>query len=157
MHNGVDPLVAALQTTTRDLMTLALQSLDGAERGLTLAHLRLLLVVSERRHSTCAELAPRLGISASSITRQADRLVQSGHLTRQPDPDNRRAVLLEPTDRGRRAVEDVLARRAAVFEQITTDLPPALRRSLTQGLAALHLNYERLRDVERDLVTSTGG
>lgn len=43
------------------------------------------------------ELAARLGITSASMTSLVDRLVGSGHVTREPHPSDRRAVILRPT------------------------------------------------------------
>lgn len=43
------------------------------------------------------ELAARLGITSASMTSLVDRLVQSGYVTREPHPTDRRALVLRPT------------------------------------------------------------
>ncbi|CAM5596922.1 MarR family transcriptional regulator [Streptomyces hirsutus] len=51
------------------------------------------------------ELAARLGVEASHVTRTVQQLQKSGHVTRVPDPDDRRAhrVELSPSSSGRTA------------------------------------------------------
>ncbi|NUT69608.1 MarR family winged helix-turn-helix transcriptional regulator [Pseudarthrobacter sp. C4D7] len=43
------------------------------------------------------QLGARLGITSASMTSLVDRLVAAGHVTREPHPSDRRAVLLRPT------------------------------------------------------------
>lgn len=43
------------------------------------------------------ELASRLGITSASMTSLVDRMVKSGHVTREPHPKDRRALVLRPT------------------------------------------------------------
>ncbi|GGH91326.1 MarR family winged helix-turn-helix transcriptional regulator [Arthrobacter liuii] len=43
------------------------------------------------------ELAARLAITSASMTSLVDRLVAGGHVTREPHPSDRRAVILRPT------------------------------------------------------------
>ncbi|MDP9887330.1 MarR family transcriptional regulator [Pseudarthrobacter enclensis] len=43
------------------------------------------------------ELAGRLGVTSASMTSLVDRLVAGGHVTREPHPSDRRAVILRPT------------------------------------------------------------
>ncbi|WP_149552771.1 MarR family winged helix-turn-helix transcriptional regulator [Streptomyces marokkonensis] len=50
------------------------------------------------------ELAARLGVEASHVTRTVQQLQKSGHVTRVPDPDDRRAQRIELTDAGRQAI-----------------------------------------------------
>ncbi|WP_320777757.1 MarR family transcriptional regulator [Streptomyces sp. CRN 30] len=53
------------------------------------------------------ELANRLGVEASHVTRQVQQLLKSGYVTRVPDPDDRRAQRIELTEAGREAVRRV--------------------------------------------------
>jgi DNA-binding MarR family transcriptional regulator len=50
------------------------------------------------------ELAARLGVEASHVTRTVQQLQKSGHVTRVPDPDDRRAQRIELTGTGREAI-----------------------------------------------------
>lgn len=54
-------------------------------------------------------LAKRLGISTAAVTVAIDRLVNLGHVSRQPHPTDRRRLLVVPTpDSSRRAMENLL-------------------------------------------------
>ncbi|MFF5636578.1 MarR family winged helix-turn-helix transcriptional regulator [Streptomyces sp. NPDC012825] len=56
-----------------------------------------------------SELIQSLGLDPSTVTKMLQRLEQSGHVRRGPDPADRRAVLVEATERGqalRAGVED---------------------------------------------------
>ncbi|WP_033209576.1 MarR family winged helix-turn-helix transcriptional regulator [Streptomyces bikiniensis] len=56
-----------------------------------------------------SELIQSLGLDPSTVTKMLQRLEQSGHVRRGPDPADRRAVLVEATERGqalRTGVED---------------------------------------------------
>lgn len=48
-----------------------------------------------------SELARRLGISTASTTTAIDRLVALGHVTREPNPKDRRGVLVVPQEASR--------------------------------------------------------
>lgn len=50
--------------------------------------------------ATTMRLARHLGITKQAASEIVTHLVDSGYLVRRPDPDDRRAVLLELTDRG---------------------------------------------------------
>ncbi|MER5601945.1 MarR family transcriptional regulator [Streptomyces sp. NPDC002265] len=50
------------------------------------------------------ELAQRLGVEASHVTRTVQQLEKSGYVTRVPDPDDGRAQRIQLTVAGRRAV-----------------------------------------------------
>ena len=51
------------------------------------------------------ELASRLAVEASHVTRQVQQLERTGHIIRVPDPDDGRAQLIKLTDAGRGTVE----------------------------------------------------
>jgi DNA-binding MarR family transcriptional regulator len=53
------------------------------------------------------ELANRLAVEASHVTRQVQQLQKAGYVTRAPDPDDRRAQRIELTATGEEAVERV--------------------------------------------------
>ncbi|MFJ4339849.1 MarR family winged helix-turn-helix transcriptional regulator [Streptomyces sp. NPDC088915] len=56
-----------------------------------------------------SELIQSLGLDPSTVTKMLQRLEQSGHVRRGPDPADRRAVLVEATEKGqalRAGVED---------------------------------------------------
>jgi DNA-binding MarR family transcriptional regulator len=50
------------------------------------------------------ELAQRLGVEASHVTRTVQQLERNGYVSRIPDPDDRRAQRIRLTDAGREAV-----------------------------------------------------
>lgn len=54
-----------------------------------------------------SELATRMAVEASHVTRQVQQLQKTGYLTRVPDPDDRRAQLIQLTPFGREAVERI--------------------------------------------------
>ncbi len=62
---------------------------------------------------TSAELGQRLGISKQAATKTASSLEGLGLIERNPDPADRRALILTPTPRG----HDMLARSAASFRR----------------------------------------
>ncbi|MEU9736150.1 MarR family transcriptional regulator [Streptomyces sp. NPDC048002] len=73
------------------------------------AAVALLRQVAESEPLRPGELAHRLGVEASHVTRTVQQLERSGYLSRVPDPADRRAQRIELTESGRRAVADVRA------------------------------------------------
>jgi DNA-binding MarR family transcriptional regulator len=82
------------------LMALAGVPLDRAA-------VALLRQVADSEPLRPGELAHRLGVEASHVTRTVQQLQRSGYVTRVPDPDDRRAQRIELTDAGREAVDRV--------------------------------------------------
>ncbi|WP_086668025.1 MarR family winged helix-turn-helix transcriptional regulator [Lentzea kentuckyensis] len=69
--------------------------------------------------TTSARLAEDLSFTSGGLTRLIARMEEAGLLARHPHPDDRRAVLLEPTPRGRELLRRALE---AHVPQITADL-----------------------------------
>ncbi|MFF5566165.1 MarR family winged helix-turn-helix transcriptional regulator [Streptomyces sp. NPDC012623] len=82
------------------LMALAGVPLDRAA-------VALLRAVADSDALRPSELAGRLGVEASHITRQVQQLQKAGYVDRVPDPDDRRAQHIRLTPTGRDAVDRV--------------------------------------------------
>lgn len=82
-------------------LTNALES-DLAPTGLTLGDYQVLVYLSEAAaHSMrMCDLAARLQLSPSGLTRRLDGLVRNGLVDRHPSPDDRRVMLALITDAG---------------------------------------------------------
>jgi DNA-binding MarR family transcriptional regulator len=93
------------------LLQRALDAELRAEHGISLLTLDALVQLSRApgRAMYMKDLAAALVYSASGITRIVDNLERSGHVTRNPDPTNRRATLVKLTPQGRRALESAWA------------------------------------------------
>ena len=126
----------AFEAATRDLVGLALRSVDHLE--VSLPQFRLLLVLHELGSVTSTQCAEALGVVGSSVTRLADRLDASGHLVRGTDPRHRSIVTLQLTDAGRRVVRKVVARRQRELSQVLDQLEPTERAACAASLEALH-------------------
>lgn len=131
----VEELVA-FELATRDLVGLALRSVENLE--VSLSQFRLLLVLHELGRSSSTQCAQALGVVGSSVTRLADRLHASGHLVRGVDPDNRSVVTLELTAAGRRVVRQVTTRRRRELSRALDLLDPEQRAACVAGLGTLH-------------------
>lgn len=128
--------LVAFEVATRDLVGLALRSVETPE--VSLSQFRLLLVLHEHGRSSSTQCARALGVLGSSVTRLADRLHGSGHLVRGADPGNRSVVTLELTDSGRRVVRQVRTRRRRELRRVLDRLDPAERAACAAALEELH-------------------
>lgn len=76
------------------------------------------------------ELAEALGIVPRSATSIVDELTEAGLVARVPDPDDRRATLVQLTDAGRRVLVDVKRMRAEAAAEVLGPVSDADLRSL---------------------------
>ena len=82
---------------------------------------------------SAGQLAEGMGLSSGAMTNRLDRLEAAGLVRRLPDPDDRRGVLVEPTEAGHAAWDratDTQARREALIAS-------ALREAEKEQLHAL--------------------
>jgi DNA-binding MarR family transcriptional regulator len=109
--------------------------------GMTYPRMRLIHELSEEGPQIMATLRDKLGVSARTITVLVDGLERDGFATRVPHPDDRRATLVELTDKGRAAHRAVYAahadRAAALFATLDPDDQQALLGLLRRLLDAL--------------------
>ncbi|MCW7942026.1 hypothetical protein AAW14_08200 [Streptomyces hygroscopicus] len=133
-----DEEIRAFQTATRDLIGVALHSLDEAGEGVSLPQMRLLLALRDLGRCPSSRVAQALGLGASSITRLADRLAASGHVLRGSDPHHRSVVTLELSDRGRMLVARVLQWRHEELARILSRIDPAVRAGAARALMDFH-------------------
>ncbi|MEW5352580.1 MarR family winged helix-turn-helix transcriptional regulator [Streptomyces sp. 16-176A] len=68
------------------------------------AAVALLRQIADSEPQRPGELANRLGVEASHVTRTVQQLEKSGYATRVPDPDDRRAQRIRLTEAGRDAI-----------------------------------------------------
>jgi len=76
------------------------------------------------------ELADRLGVEAPHVTRQVQRLQQAGYADRVPDPDDRRAQLIQLTPAGGAAADRIREAGTAGMQAALAHWPPQERHQL---------------------------
>ena len=114
------------------LMAVAGLSLDRSAAAL-LRHLDMAEPIR------AGELAARLAVEASHVTRQVQQLERTGHVVRVPDPDDGRAQLIELTDAGRRTVERMRVVGCLGMQQVLGDWP-------AEDLSRLAVLFRRMVD-----------
>lgn len=86
---------------------------------------------------SAADMIGGLGISKQAASQLIDTLVIRGYLTRQINPDDRRRMLIELTERGRAAAVSVRAAIQAVDSKLEQMVSPSELAGLRAGLEAL--------------------
>lgn len=87
-----------------------------------------------------SELIKSVDLDPSTVTKMLQRLEQTGHVSRSPDPDDRRAVLVEATDNSCALHADVRSAWSSLEEHTLAGLDPAERRELARLLAKVEEN-----------------
>lgn len=77
-----------------------------------------------------SDLARRLGISPSTVTRNLQRLEKSGLVERFADPDDARVARVRLTDAGRHAAGDLAEQEIAFARSILQEIPGERRQAV---------------------------
>lgn len=125
-------LVSSVARALRRRWGLALEQYD-----VTPAQSRALRVIVARPSIRPSVLAEELHVSPRSATEVIDGLEVRGLVTRRPDPTDRRATEIVPTDEGRLIFEAIHEVREAESERFFETLPAADRAELDRLLRLL--------------------
>jgi|GEM_PF-3714461 len=129
------PRLGELMHQFRGLAGPSPEDLVGVE--LPRHQLRALFIVVKHGPLTVSHLAKATDASLASTSSLAERLVRSGHLQREADPDDRRKVLLVATPQGREVAEQLESRFLQRFERLVEAMSPEGRAALEAGLTDL--------------------
>jgi DNA-binding MarR family transcriptional regulator len=90
-----------------------LRDLEAVAGVISFPQARVMTVMADAERVRMGELSAKLGVTARNITTIVDGLEREGLIARVPDPDDRRAILLELTQKGQ---EHIVAVHAAQRE-----------------------------------------
>jgi DNA-binding MarR family transcriptional regulator len=138
MRSQEDELDAAVDetlTASRALLGLIARSLAEVLEQVTLSQYRVLVVLCSAGPLRSGELADRLGVHQSTLTRTADRLVAQGLIQRDPSPDSRREIIVSLTDRGRDMVLQVMRQRWNDIREILGSVTEKDRKAILTGFS----------------------
>ncbi|MEQ8503490.1 MAG: MarR family transcriptional regulator [Sneathiellaceae bacterium] len=121
----------------------AFRRLSQASHGIGTSDMRILLAL--RRNGVEVGMRPTdlfqsLFITSGAVTKQVDRLIRQGLVTRRPDPDYKRGRLIFLTEKGRRTAEEAL-------QAICSDSTPIGRAICSMTGAELEAGSRFLTDL----------
>jgi len=108
-----------------------------ADHDVTPGQARALRVLAGADGMRPSALADALRIAPRSATEVVDALQDRGWVRREPDPTDRRAVRLVPTEDGRRLVQRIDGVRRDASQRVLDVLTPAQRRTLHEILVVV--------------------
>ena len=120
-YSQIDPHVEGVVSRMSTIGKYLSRSFDQtlADYGLNHGEYRLLLRLATRsddNRMSAGDLRRALTLSSGAMTNRMDRLESAGLVRRVPDPRDRRGVLVELTDEGKRQID------AAVIEQSAKEI-----------------------------------
>lgn len=134
-ENDDQSLSEALWAVARQLRSHSREALAPWE--INPSHLRALQVMARHGAVRLRDLADHLRIAPRSATEVVDGLESRGLVQRRPDPDDRRAILVELTDEGRRVMSAIRGARDTEAQALFGRLSTADRADLARILGRL--------------------
>jgi DNA-binding MarR family transcriptional regulator len=102
--------------------------------GLSMPQFSLMMQMYHRGACGMSGLSERFEISPAAASQMVDKLVQSGYLKREEDPNDRRAKLLNLTDKGRDLIERGIQERFRWVDELAGSLTPEERVQVSDAL-----------------------
>ncbi len=132
---GDESLADAFGAVARRLRERSAETLTPWD--ITTAHLRALRTLARHGTMRLSELSERLEIAPRTATEVVDALQAGDLVRRRADPADRRAVLVEVTERGTEVLAEIRATRGTEAGRIFGRLGPADRAELARILSKL--------------------
>ena len=105
--------------------------------NLTIAQLKSLFFITAKGKTNFKKLADALGVTPPNITGIIDRLVEQGLVSRTENPEDRRVMLLQTTEKGLKLLNNLSENSIHHMTQILSQLRPEELSYLSKGLNAL--------------------
>ena len=108
--------------------------------GLHVSDLRCINILLETGSISAGELGERTGLTTGAITRMVDRLEKTGYLRREPDPADRRRVIVSP-------VSEQVARIRPLYTGMAKGWAGAMKGYDDEQLALILTLFDRLHEI----------
>ncbi len=100
----------------------------------TYAQCHVIWETAQEKKISVNELATRLNITKSAVSRTVDDLVNKGYLDRNPNPDDRRYVDIELTKKGQKVFLEIELNSRRYFEAVLEIIPENKRETTLEGI-----------------------
>ena len=118
--------------------------------GLSMPQFSILMQLHYKGACGMSEISERFEVSAAAASQLVDKLVQGGFIKRDEDPHDRRAKLLNITDKGNELIKQGIEERYRWVDQLAGRLTVEERAQISEALnimtrAAQELEAESVR------------
>ena len=110
--------------------------------GVHVSDLRCLYILLEDGPMPAGEIGERTGLTTGAVTRMVDRLVRGGYVRREPDPADRRRVIVSP-------VAEHMARIAPMYNGMAQAWAAAMSGYDDEQLTVILTLFDRLHEITR--------
>ena len=112
--------------------------------GLSMPQFSIMMQLHYRGACGMSEISERFSISAAAASQLVDKLVQSGLMAREEDPSDRRAKLLNLTDKGEELIRQGIEERYRWVDQLAEKLTYEERVQISEALNIMTRAAEEL-------------
>lgn len=127
-HSDIRSVIEALAGW--QVLVAQFNDLVARRLGVSTTETQCLYVLSRFGPLTPGEISRRINLSTGATTRMLDRLSRAGYIVRNPEPSDRRRILIAPAGDG-------IARIGALYEPLNADLAELLAGWDAEQLHAL--------------------
>ncbi len=117
----------------------------SAKFGLPRAELRCLLLLREERYLTLKEIAGKLDVAKSRVTKIVEGLLGKKLIASVDDPKDARIKLITLTREGRTKCEEANSFTMGLYEKLLREFPPEERKNVIHSLEILRTGMEAIK------------
>jgi DNA-binding MarR family transcriptional regulator len=117
--------------------------------GLSMPQFGILMKVHHRGNCAIGDISEHFDVTNAAASQLVDKLVQSGLIERAEDPHDRRAKILNLTDKGRELIQQGIEERNHWVGDLAGKLTVEERAKVTE---ALHIMTRVAREMELELL-----
>jgi len=102
--------------------------------GLSMPQFSVMMQLHYRGACGMSEISERFEVTPAAASQLVDKLVQGGFIQREEDPHDRRAKLLNLTDKGRELIQQGIEERYRWVDQLAEKLTDQERAQISEAL-----------------------
>ena len=132
-----EPKEISTMRNAKKLLIRSLGVLEGKKTfcyDCTYAQCHVIWETAQESKISVIELATRLSISKSAVSRTVDDLVNKGYLERTPNSNDRRYVDIELTEKGQQTFQEIEQNSRQYFETVLESIPENKREVTLEGI-----------------------
>ena len=142
LKTNPDSLGFLLTEVSRLMRTAVERRISHAGLEVTAGEARALMHVAANEGARQTVIAERMGVEPMTVCAYLDRLEKIGLVSRQPDPDDRRAKNVRTTDDADRMIAAIRKETSALFDSVQTGLDDEERAALLASLKLVRGNLQ---------------
>lgn len=132
--DAIDDAAMATLVASRSLLGFVARSLGPVMDSMTMPQFRVLVVLDGAGPQRMGDVAERVGVHPSTLSRTVEKLVAAGWIDRATAEDSRREVHVTLSAKGKRLVGRVTRERRKAIAAVLEGMAPADRAAVRRGM-----------------------